>query len=119
LTWCAQSNQPGLAQAPPSLRVLTEHEMHAPGPLLVSVLRPASRSARCACEHWLYCGCACHGRHCDPSRNTCDIAFLPDDGGLTYWGCPDCTPGAGAPHVLGCELIGWNVPLERGPEAKR
>ena len=40
----------------------------------------------------------------------CSIEFLPDDGGLAPWGCRDCTPGEGAPHVLGCELIGWNVP---------
>ena len=80
-----------------------------------SVLRPPSPSARCTCEHWVHCGCACHGRHCDPSESTCDIAFLPDDGGLTRWGCPDCTPGERAPHFLGCELIGWNVPLERPP----
>jgi hypothetical protein len=42
--------------------------------------------------------------------NACDIAFLPDEGGLTPWGCRDCTPGEGMPHYLGCELIGWNVP---------
>jgi hypothetical protein len=41
----------------------------------------------------------------------CDVVYAADEGGLTRWGCPDCTPGDGAPHVLGCELIGWNVPL--------
>lgn len=83
--------------------------MQAPGPLLVSVLRPPSATAACTCEHWVLCSCGCHGRHCDPSQNVCDHAFLPDDGGLTPWGCPECTPGARAPHYLGCELIGWNV----------
>jgi len=39
--------------------------------------------------------------------------YLPDEGGLTQWGCAICTPGEMAPHFLGCELIGWNVPLER------
>jgi hypothetical protein len=48
----------------------------------------------------------------------CDIAFLSDDGGLTRWGCPDCTPGERAPHFLGCELIGWNVPLERAGDPR-
>jgi hypothetical protein len=93
--------------------------MHAPGPFLASVLRPASHSARCNCEHWVHCDCACHRRHCDPSQNTCDFAYRPDDGGLAYWGCPNCTPGAGFPHVLGCELIGWNVPVEAGPELRQ
>ena len=78
-----------------------------------SVIRPASPTARCTCEHWAYCACACHGRHCDPSENTCDLAFVPDEGGLTRWGCALCTPGEGAPHYLGCDLIGWNVPLGR------
>jgi hypothetical protein len=53
------------------------------------------------------------------SLNKCDIAFLPDEGGLAVWGCPTCTPGEGALHYLGCELIGWNVPLARGPETSR
>jgi len=39
---------------------------------------------------------------------------VPDEGGLTRWGCADCTPGEGHPHYLGCELIGWSVPA-RGP----
>jgi hypothetical protein len=47
---------------------------------------------------------------CDPTENACDLSFLPDEGGLTAWGCAACTPGAEAAHVLGCELIGWNVP---------
>jgi hypothetical protein len=55
----------------------------------------------------------CHGRACDPLENQCDVAWLADEGGLTYWGCPGCTPGEAAPHFLGCELIGWNVPLPR------
>ena len=48
-----------------------------------------------------------------PSTTSCDVAFLPDEGGLARWGCADCTPGEGAPHYLGCELIGWHVPARR------
>ena len=81
-------------------------------PFPASVLRSPSPMARCTCEHWIYCDCACHGRACDPTEQACDIAYLADDGGLTPWGCPRCTPGQGLPHVLGCELIGWSVPLE-------
>lgn len=87
--------------------------MRVPSPFPASDLRPPSPSARCTCEHWVHCDCACHGRFCDPSENACDLAFRPDDGGLTRWGCPRCTPGEVAPHTLGCELIGWSVPLER------
>lgn len=87
--------------------------MAATNPFPFSVLRPASIVARCTCEHWIHCACACHGRHCDPSENACDVAFVPDEGGLTRWGCAMCTPGQAAPHYLGCELIGWNVPIER------
>jgi hypothetical protein len=39
------------------------------------------------------------------------MAYLSDDGGLTPFGCPECTPGRRAPHVLGCEMIGWNVEM--------
>lgn len=81
-----------------------------------SVLRAPSPSARCTCVHWVHCDCACHGRNCDPSDTSCDVTFLPDEGGLTVWGCPACTPGEVAPHYLGCELIGWNVPLVRGSD---
>jgi hypothetical protein len=80
------------------------------GPFPASVLRAPSPSAACTCAHWALCDHACHHRDCDPTENACDIGFLPDEGGLTMWGCRDCTPGEGAPHVLGCELIGWNVP---------
>ena len=59
--------------------------MQAPSPFPASILRPPSLSARCTCEHWVHCGCTCHGRHCDPSESTCDLAFLPDEGGLTPW----------------------------------
>jgi hypothetical protein len=89
-----------------------EHQMHTPGPFPRSVLRQPSVTASCTCEHWIQCDCACHARYCDPSENTCDITFLPDEGGVTRWGCPVCTPGEGALHYLGCELIGWSVPLE-------
>jgi len=93
--------------------------MQAPSPFPASVLRPSSPTARCTCEHRVHCDCTCHGRDCDPSQSTCDLAFLPDDGGLTPWGCPSCTPGEVALHFLGCELIGWNVPLGGGPETQR
>ena len=88
--------------------------MQAQGLFAASVLRQPSASARCTCEHWVHCDCACHDRRCDPSQSTCDVTFLPDDGGLAAWGCPGCTPGDGAPHYLGCELMGWNVPVTRG-----
>ena len=83
--------------------------MHVAVPFPASVLRAPSESAACTCEHWMHCDHGCHHRMCDPTQNRCDLTFLPDEGGLTAWGCDDCTPGAGAPHVLGCELIGWNV----------
>jgi hypothetical protein len=88
--------------------------MQAPGPFVASVLREPSPSASCTCRHWVHCYCACHDRRCDPSESTCDVAYLPDDGALADWGCPSCTPGEGAPHYLGCELMGWNVPMQRG-----
>jgi len=84
-----------------------------------SVLRPPSLSAECTCEHWVHCDCRCHARDCDPTQIKCDRDFLPDEGGLTQWGCPLCTPGEGAPHYLGCELIGWNVPLGRRADDAR
>jgi len=89
--------------------------MHVATSFPASVLRPPSPTATCTCEHWIHCNHACHARHCDPSETTCDIAYLADDGGLTRWGCAACTPGEGLPHILGCELIGWNVPLNRAP----
>jgi hypothetical protein len=91
--------------------------MQAPSAFPASVLRPPSASASCTCEHWLYCNCECHGRNCDPSENTCDVAYLADEGGITRWGCPTCTRGEGAPHYLGCELIGWNVTVNGGGES--
>lgn len=84
--------------------------MHAPGPFPASILRPPSADATCTCEHWTDCDCACHGRHCDPTEASCDITFLPDEGGLTRWGCAGCTPGGGVPHDLRCPLIGWHIP---------
>jgi hypothetical protein len=76
-----------------------------------NTLRAPTSSATCSCRHGVYCDCACHARDCDPAATACDLDFLPDDGGLTQWGCPACTPGDGLPHVLGCEMIGWSVPL--------
>ena len=89
--------------------------MQASGPFPLSVLRAPSPSARCTCEHWVLCDCSCHGRFCDPTEDSCDLAFVPDEGGLTRWGCERCTPGAEAPHVLGCEVLGWSVPIVREP----
>ena len=88
-------------------------------PFPASILRPPSPSARCTCEHWILCGCGCHGRYCDASELTCDPAFFPDEGGLTTVGCPACTPGQEVPHMLGCELIGWSVPLADALEPAR
>lgn len=78
-----------------------------------SVLRPPSPDATCTCRHPLDCDCRCHDRHCDPSQDVCHTDFLPDEGGRATWGCPGCTPGEEAAHFLGCELIGWHVPVER------
>jgi hypothetical protein len=62
-----------------------------------------STGAECTCRHSLDCNCECHGRHCDPSEHTCSIEFLPDDGGLTPWGCKECTPGGGLlAHFAAC-----------------
>ena len=80
-----------------------------------SVLRPPSPDVECTCTHWADCDCGRHDRHCDASRAICHADFLPDEGGLTPWGSPDCTPGQGLPHYLGCELIGWNVPVDPRP----
>ena len=80
-------------------------------PIQATVLRTPSPNAVCTCSHSLDCVCNCHDRHCDPSEDICHLDFLPDDGGRAYWGCSRCTPGEGAPHYLGCELIGWNVPV--------
>ena len=76
-----------------------------------SVLREPSPDAACTCQHWIHCNCVCHTSDCDPSEVVCDMAYLADDGGLTPWGCPACTPGQEVPHVLGCELVGWHVPM--------
>jgi hypothetical protein len=83
-------------------------------PFPATVLRPPAPDAQCTCSHSVDCDCDCHDRHCDPSRAVCHVDFLPDDGGLARWGCPRCTPGVEAPHYLGCELIGWNVPMRPG-----
>jgi hypothetical protein len=78
--------------------------MHVPSPFPATVLRERSPSAECTCEHYPYCNCTCHGRHCDPSQgDTCDIAYLADEGGVTKWGCVSCSPGQGGNHVSGCK----------------
>jgi hypothetical protein len=84
-----------------------------------SVIRPPSPDAECTCNHWADCDCGCHDRHCDASQDVCHADFLPDEGGLAVWGCPECTPGQGLPHYLGCELIGWNVPVDPTPSRHR
>ena len=80
-------------------------------PFPASVLRAPSPDAACTCSHSIHCNCDCHGVSCDPTEAACDVAYLADEGGLTPWGCRDCTPGQRSPHLLGCELIGWNVPM--------
>ena len=53
---------------------------------------PIAGDPACSCAHSLECNHGCHGRHCDPTDHVCSSEFVPDDGGLTRWGCPDCTP---------------------------
>jgi hypothetical protein len=62
----------------------------------------AEPTTACSCGHPVDCVCGCHGRYCDPLENTCDLDYLPDEGGLTRWGCADCSPGQGAPHLATC-----------------
>ena len=59
----------------------------------------------CDCRHSVYCNHECHGRHCDPTEHVCSLEFLPDEGGLTPWGCPECSPGLGLPHLEGCTTL--------------
>jgi len=66
----------------------------------------SSTEAECTCRHSFDCNCECHGRHCDPTEHVCSIEYLPDEGGLTPWGCPGCTPGAGLGHVASCPRAG-------------
>lgn len=65
---------------------------------------PMTGEPDCACAHSLECNHGCHGRHCDPTEHICSLEFLPDEGGLTPWGCADCTPGEGIPHLAGCTV---------------
>jgi hypothetical protein len=51
----------------------------------------------CSCYHPVDCGCGRHARFCDPHQNACDLEYLPDEGGLTRWGCAVCSPGQGLP----------------------
>lgn len=64
------------------------------------VLEPEATD--CGCEHPLHCNHGCHGRHCDPTEHVCSLEFLPDDGGLTPWGCTECSPGGLIPHQEDC-----------------
>jgi hypothetical protein len=72
------------------------------------VVLPADRTGdgECTCRHSLDCNCECHGRHCDPTEHVCSIEYLPDEGGLTPWGCPVCTPGQRLAHLAGCAATG-------------
>jgi hypothetical protein len=63
---------------------------------------PMTGDPDCGCIHALDCNHGCHGRHCDPTEHVCSLEFLPDEGGLTPWGCAECTPGEGAPHLGDC-----------------
>ena len=71
-------------------------------------------SAECMCSHSVDCNHECHGRHCDPTEHVCSIEFLPDEGGLAPWGCADCTPGQGLPHIEGCAAA-VQLAIERAP----
>jgi hypothetical protein len=64
----------------------------------------SSTGGECTCHHSLDCNCECHGRHCDPTEHVCSIEYLPDEGGLTPWGCPNCTPGAAIAHAATCAV---------------
>ena len=70
-------------------------------------------SADCLCSHSVDCNHECHGRHCDPTEHVCSIEFLPDEGGLAIWGCADCTPGQGLPHVEGCSAAVQQLAIEQ------
>lgn len=63
---------------------------------------PMTSQPECTCAHPLDCNHGCHGRHCDPTEHICSLEFLPDDGGLTPWGCAECTPGEALAHLAGC-----------------
>lgn len=65
---------------------------------------PSADDLECSCHHSFSCNHGCHGRHCDPTEHVCSLEFLPDDGGLTPWGCADCTPGGRMPHLMDCSL---------------
>jgi len=93
--------------------------MADPTPILATILRLPSADALCTCRHWPDCDCGCHSRRCDPGEDLCSTEYLPDDGGLAHWGCPRCTPGQEAPHYLGCELIGWHVPVPASRRLQR
>lgn len=70
----------------------------------------SSIEPECSCRHSVNCNCECHGRHCDPSQHVCSIEYLPDEGGLTAWGCPNCTPGAASSHERTCAVVAASPP---------
>jgi len=75
-------------------------------------IRARVRHGDLHCEHWIHlCDLRVPGAHCDPSSGV-RRRWRDDEGGLST-GLLGCTPGQGAPHYLGCELIGWNVPVRR------
>lgn len=65
----------------------------------------------CICSHPIDCNHECHGRMCDPGQHVCSIEFLPDEGGLTPWGCPECTPGEATAHLVGCPAAVPSAPM--------
>lgn len=87
--------------------------MHQASPFPASTLRPRSPLAHSSCEHRVYCECRCQALYDDPAELRCDPTLLPDEGGLTIASRTTCTPGEDGPHLLGCELIGWHVAVDR------
>ena len=81
-----------------------------------------STAPECTCSHSIDCNCGCHGRHCDPTEHSCSIEFLPDEGGLTQWGCAQCTPGFGIGHDSGCAVLVVDSPpaavIDSSPPAR-
>jgi hypothetical protein len=75
---------------------------------MIVPIRP-SLGGGCTCSHPTGCHHDCHGHLCDPGEQVCSIEFLPDEGGLTWWGCAECTPGDGALHLAGCPADPRNV----------
>lgn len=78
---------------------------------------PSTGDTDCTCDHPGTCNHGCHGRHCDPTEHVCLLEFLPDDGGLTPWGCAECSPGMNLPHLVGCPGMAAAPAVAFGPGA--